>query len=329
MTVAGGARPCRSGSRSSSRANTPRRCSGRARRPRSRGASVALDDLDRSFRPMTASTPCWRGWMIPRGRSCASRLSISTSSTPKATTTVPAPPELKSGDRRGRSGHRPAGRGAEGPRPLRDHRHRRGRRSRHGPVPAAKRWMLDDLLDLSKVHRQHRRGGQRGRPLPGQEQTYVEGGLLKPLPHLTCWKKGRKIPTRFHYGRNPRVPPIVCLSETGWYVDHGRSAAKPGKWDGKDGGAHGFDPRPAHAGGVRRPRPVVQVRRGVAGVRQCRRLSSVLARVTGVKPEKGDGSLKVDRARHCGSASKKSKAHDHLVIPYSAARFGMTRGLGL
>ncbi len=73
-------------------------------------------------------------------------------------------------------------------------------------------------------------------PTSGNEAT-VRAVLLKLRDHVTCWPK-QDIPTRLHYGTNPRVPPIVCLAETGWLAltrdppaDH-----PPG------GGAHGYDP---------------------------------------------------------------------------------------
>jgi predicted AlkP superfamily pyrophosphatase or phosphodiesterase len=51
-------------------------------------------------------------------------------------------------------------------------------------------------------------------PNPGHEAE-VEMALLGPHPHLQCWRKA-DIPARFHYGHNPRVAPVFCLSQTGW-----------------------------------------------------------------------------------------------------------------
>jgi predicted AlkP superfamily pyrophosphatase or phosphodiesterase len=164
----------------------------------------------------------------------------------------------------------------------------------HGmaPLPAANRIVLDDLIDLSKVHLVTRGAVTSFSPEKGQEQAVDKAFLTKPLPHMTCWKKG-KIPARFHYGKNPRVPAIVCLSETGWYTTTRAAKAKPGKWDGKDGGAHGFDPYdprmravfvahgPSFKPGVVLP-PFDNVD-----------VYPLLAKITGVKPEAGDGSLKV------------------------------------
>lgn len=53
-------------------------------------------------------------------------------------------------------------------------------------------------------------------PVEGQEAA-VEKALLGKHPHAECWRKG-DIPARFHYGTNPRIPPIFCLAETGWLI---------------------------------------------------------------------------------------------------------------
>lgn len=166
----------------------------------------------------------------------------------------------------------------------------------HGmaPVPAAQRWPLDDVVDLSKVSLVATGAVVALTPLPGREAE-VEAALLKPLPHLTCWKKGQ-IPERYHYGRNPRVPAIVCLSETGWYVTTRKMMEKPGKWDGLDGGQHGFDPYDpamraafiAHGPSIR-PGVVLPVFDNVD-------VYPLLAKISGVKPEKGDGSLAITGA---------------------------------
>jgi predicted AlkP superfamily pyrophosphatase or phosphodiesterase len=69
--------------------------------------------------------------------------------------------------------------------------------------------------------------------VPGREAA-LEARLLKPHAHATCWRKA-EIPARFRYGRHPRVPPYLCLAETGWeLVDKPPSAPRTG-------GNHGFD----------------------------------------------------------------------------------------
>jgi len=71
-------------------------------------------------------------------------------------------------------------------------------------------------------------------PRPGKEAA-VEKALLGPHgPHLTCYRKA-EVPERFHYGRNPRVPAILCMPDDGWTV-----VVHPPKHD-VTGGAHGYD----------------------------------------------------------------------------------------
>ncbi len=70
-------------------------------------------------------------------------------------------------------------------------------------------------------------------PVAGQEAT-VAAALSRPHPHMQCWPKAA-IPARLHYGTHPRVPPWLCLAETGWSI----LATAPTRAD--TGGAHGYD----------------------------------------------------------------------------------------
>lgn len=72
-------------------------------------------------------------------------------------------------------------------------------------------------------------------PVPGHEAA-LETALLKSHPHMQCWRKGA-IPPRFRYGTNPRIPPYLCLAETGWLI------LKTAPTDAIHGGAHGYDNR--------------------------------------------------------------------------------------
>lgn len=71
-------------------------------------------------------------------------------------------------------------------------------------------------------------------PKPGREASVEKALLGAHGTHLTCYRKA-DVPERFHYGRNPRVPAILCMPETGWTV-----TAHPPK-NKVDGGAHGYD----------------------------------------------------------------------------------------
>lgn len=105
----------------------------------------------------------------------------------------------------------------------------------HGMAPTAQDRVtyLEDLLPVADLHAISLGPEATIRPMPGHEDE-VAKALLAPHPHMTCWRK-EDMPARFHYGRNPRVPPFVCLGQTGWVIEaaKGRAVNK---------GAHGFDP---------------------------------------------------------------------------------------
>lgn len=119
--------------------------------------------------------------------------------------------------------------------------------------------------------------------VPGHEAA-LEAALLKPHPHMQCWRKG-EIPARFHYGSNPRIPAYFCLGETGWEI-------QPSKPKGTlSGGNHGWDDRapemqalfiangPAFIPGARPGADFANVD-----------VYPMLARLIGVAPLPGDGN---------------------------------------
>lgn len=73
-------------------------------------------------------------------------------------------------------------------------------------------------------------------PLPGKQQE-AERGLLGAHARYDCWTR-QTLPARWHYGSNPRIPPIVCQMHEGWNALSRASIAKrtPG-----DRGSHGYD----------------------------------------------------------------------------------------
>jgi predicted AlkP superfamily pyrophosphatase or phosphodiesterase len=144
---------------------------------------------------------------------------------------------------------------------------------------------LDDLIDAKSVVLTTF-GAEGGvNPLPGHEDE-VATALLAPHPHMQCWRRG-DIPARLHYGRNPRVPAILCLGEVGWTVATRAAVAQYPKLYGN----HGYDPAeptmaalflahgPAFKPGVTLPAfDNVDV-------------YPMLARLLGVRPEPNDGHL--------------------------------------
>jgi predicted AlkP superfamily pyrophosphatase or phosphodiesterase len=161
----------------------------------------------------------------------------------------------------------------------------------HGmaPQPLSGLVEVSTLIDPTKVKFVSTGSIVAVRALPGFEAE-VATAMLKAHPHLTCWEKGN-IPTRYGYGTNPRVPPIVCLADLGWYFVTADALKKRLAEHPRDGGAHGYDPfdpamravfvahGPAFRSGV-----VLPVFDNVD-------VYPLLTRLLGVKGDKGDGSL--------------------------------------
>jgi predicted AlkP superfamily pyrophosphatase or phosphodiesterase len=102
-------------------------------------------------------------------------------------------------------------------------------------VSPDRRIFMDDFLDQKAVQRTTAGAFLAVNPLPGHEAEVDKALLETPHDHMTCWRKA-DIPARFHYGKNPRVPAIFCLPETGWEI-----TARDYKPKQVDVGDHGFD----------------------------------------------------------------------------------------
>ncbi|RYF91039.1 MAG: alkaline phosphatase family protein [Caulobacteraceae bacterium] len=124
--------------------------------------------------------------------------------------------------------------------------------------------------------------------IPGQEAR-GEALLLRPHEHMTCWRKG-EVPKRLAYGTNPRVPAIVCMAQLGWTITNVEGAARRKPYV-RVTGAHGYDPAEPDMRAlflVWGP----SVRSGATvGVFDNVGVYPLLARLIGVKPAKGDGTL--------------------------------------
>ena len=75
-------------------------------------------------------------------------------------------------------------------------------------------------------------------PQPGREQQ-AYARLIGRHDRYDCWRKEDLVP-RWHYGSNPRVPPIVCQMHEGWDAASRASLAK--RPADVIRGSHGFDP---------------------------------------------------------------------------------------
>ena len=97
--------------------------------------------------------------------------------------------------------------------------------------------LLDDVAPADSFRMVTAGSGAGVVPTPGHE-AQAQAALLAPHDHFQCWRKG-EMPARFHYGSNARIPPIVCLAQTGWSIT---THAWLEKHEPRKGGAHGFDP---------------------------------------------------------------------------------------
>ena len=132
------------------------------------------------------------------------------------------------------------------------------------------------------------------RPLPGFEAE-VTAALSRPIPNLTCWEKD-KIPARYGYGTNRRVPPIVCLAETGWYFATAAAIKKRWVEHPRDGGAHGYDPADPTMRAVFVARGPAFKAGVVLPLFDNVDVYPLLTTVIGVKGDSGDGALDLVKA---------------------------------
>ncbi|MEJ2789836.1 MULTISPECIES: ectonucleotide pyrophosphatase/phosphodiesterase [unclassified Pseudoxanthomonas] len=75
-------------------------------------------------------------------------------------------------------------------------------------------------------------------PRPGHEAA-AGHRLLGRHDHYQCWRK-QDLPVRWHYGRHPRVPAIVCQFDEGWNALPAEQLQRVPK-DRLNRGSHGYD----------------------------------------------------------------------------------------
>jgi predicted AlkP superfamily pyrophosphatase or phosphodiesterase len=76
--------------------------------------------------------------------------------------------------------------------------------------------LLDDLVDPEHLELVSSLVATGINPKPGFESE-VRKALLGRHAHYQCWNKA-DTPARFHYGRNARIPSVLCLAEPGWML---------------------------------------------------------------------------------------------------------------
>lgn len=110
--------------------------------------------------------------------------------------------------------------------------------SDHGGAQTSKalRTYLDEVVPLDDVKVDNYGVLATLSPRPGKTAS-VERALLKPHPHMQCWRKAQ-LPARLHYGSNPRLPAIVCVANTGGLIT---DRAYEQKRRFFSAGEHGYD----------------------------------------------------------------------------------------
>lgn len=101
--------------------------------------------------------------------------------------------------------------------------------------------VLDEFIDLGKTERILWTGEiVQIFPKKGAEANLAVG--LRSVKHATCWQK-EEIPARLHYRASPRIAPIVCSAEEGWFMtSRERYEARKARADFRRiRGAHGYD----------------------------------------------------------------------------------------
>jgi predicted AlkP superfamily pyrophosphatase or phosphodiesterase len=101
--------------------------------------------------------------------------------------------------------------------------------------------VLDELFDFSETERILWTGEiVQIFPKENEENAILE--KLESIKNARCWRKF-DIPARLHYQASPRIAPIVCSADEGWYLtSKERLEERKKRADyGKIWGAHGYD----------------------------------------------------------------------------------------
>jgi predicted AlkP superfamily pyrophosphatase or phosphodiesterase len=153
------------------------------------------------------------------------------------------------------------------------------------PISPQKVILLDDLIDPARGV-VPTFGAETGFNPDPDYRAQAEKILLAAHDHMTCWRRSQ-IPARLHYGSNPRVPQIFCLTEVGWSAGTRAQFKRYPKLSGN----HGYDPAEpsmkaifiAHGPAFRRGVTVPEFDNV--------EVYPTLARVLGVKAEHADGGV--------------------------------------
>lgn len=84
-------------------------------------------------------------------------------------------------------------------------------------VPKENSIMIDQLMPMDEVEEVSLGVLAGFNPKRGYDFNAIEAKMERRQQHMQCWDKTR-IPARFDYGSNARVPQLVCLADVGWRI---------------------------------------------------------------------------------------------------------------
>ncbi|MGB7068774.1 MAG: ectonucleotide pyrophosphatase/phosphodiesterase [Pyrinomonadaceae bacterium] len=165
--------------------------------------------------------------------------------------------------------------------------------SDHGmaSVPRQNAVIMDLFIDETKIARTLPTGEiLQVFPKEGQLESVLEG--LTSISHVTCWRK-EEIPKRLHYSDGPRVAPIICSAEEGWYMttrDRHNAQMKRPEFNRSEG-RHGYDNKYesmraifiGHGSAFRKGKTVEPF--------ENTHIYELMCRILGLIPAKNDGDL--------------------------------------
>ncbi|MEO5936019.1 MAG: ectonucleotide pyrophosphatase/phosphodiesterase [Terriglobales bacterium] len=158
----------------------------------------------------------------------------------------------------------------------------------HTLVSNQRQMFLEDYVDIEKVHVADWSPVLAIRAKDGNNADLY--AKLQKLPHAKVYRK-QDIPKRLHYGKGPRIMPIIALAEPGWgfYATRKRMLERRRE----ERGAHGYDPavRDMHAvfiahGPDFKPGAKLMPFENV-------HVYPAMAKILGLKPAANDGDVKV------------------------------------
>ena len=127
-------------------------------------------------------------------------------------------------------------------------------------------------------------------PKSGMEDAIMD--RLKSVQHAVCWRKS-EIPERLHYRDSPRIAPIVCSAEEGWFMTSSEryDAQKKREDFGQKRGAHGYDNKYDSMRAIFIGHGRAFRKKMVSEPFENIHVYELMCRILGLKPAKNDGDL--------------------------------------